>query len=216
VGPSEYREAAKCLAEAFSDDHIIRYPIDTPDRAHWTEEQKWELHVEMMEYITYAHCVKGLVTTIGPNYDCVALWMPPGKNMDDLWTIFRSGMWRLNYRLSAQGKQRFFNEFLPLLHATKESILGPRDDESWYLVYIGTKAGSRGRGYARKLVEHVTKRADEEGRACYLESSNDVNPIIYGKLGFQIVKKIKLKDDPVEMDIMVREPKLKGRGEKAI
>lgn len=70
----EYKAAAASLAEAFEHDHTQEYIINTPDRAHWTKEQKWALHVEMMEYITYAHCLKGLVTTVGENYGCVALW----------------------------------------------------------------------------------------------------------------------------------------------
>lgn len=70
----EYKEAAMCLAEAFKDDHTTDYFINTPDRADWTEEQKWDLHVSMMEYITYAHCLKGLATTVGPDYGAVALW----------------------------------------------------------------------------------------------------------------------------------------------
>jgi hypothetical protein len=74
VSVHEYKEAALSLAEAFADDHVARYFIDTPDRADWTEEQKWELHVQILEYITYAHCLKGLVTTVGPNYGAVALW----------------------------------------------------------------------------------------------------------------------------------------------
>jgi hypothetical protein len=45
--------------------------------------------------------------------------MPPGQNMDDLLTIFKSGMWRLFYKLSNEGRKRFFNEFFPLLHDTK-------------------------------------------------------------------------------------------------
>lgn len=207
VQPREYRQAAACLAEAFVDDHIVRYPIDTPDRAHWTNAQKWELHVSTMEYVTYAHILKGLVTTIGPNYDCVALWLPPGENIDDLWTILRSGLWRTMYKYSAQGRRRFFSEFLPLLHHTKATVLGPRDTEAWYLVYVGTKAGSRGKGYCRKMVEHVTRMADQEGRACYLESSNDINTIIYAKLGFHLKQKIHLKEGVGgTMDIMVREP----------
>lgn len=155
VAPHEYKEAAECLAEAFKDDHVVRYAIDTPDRAHWTEEEKYQLHKEAMEYVTYAHCLKGLVTTVGPDYDCVALWMPPGKNIDDLLTIFRSGMWRLNWKLSKEGRERFFKEFLPLLANTKAEVLGERDDHAWYLNYIGTKAGSRGKGYARQLIEHI-------------------------------------------------------------
>lgn len=135
--------------------------------------------------------------------------MPPGKNMDDTLTILRSGMWRLAYKLSSEGKTRFFKEFLPLLHEAKHSVLGARDPHSWYLVYIGTKASGRRKGYARKLIEHVTSKCDEEGRACYLESSNDINPIIYRKLGFEIQKKIYLERDeegPIRLDVMVREP----------
>lgn len=155
VAPHEYMKAAECLAEAFKDDHVVRYAIDTPDRAHWTEEEKYALHKEALEYVTYAHCLKGLVTTVGPNFDCVALWMPPGKNIDDLFTILRSGMWRLSWKFSKEGRERFFKEFIPLLSETKAEVLGKRDNHSWYLNYIGTKAASRGKGYARKLIEHI-------------------------------------------------------------
>jgi len=70
----EYKAAALCLAEAFVADDVARYFIDTPDRAHWSEADKWQLHLNIMEYVVFAHCLKGLATTIGPNYDCVALW----------------------------------------------------------------------------------------------------------------------------------------------
>jgi len=84
--------------------------------------------------------------------------MPPGKNMDDLWTILRSGMWRLWYKLSREGKKRFYDEFLPLLHHTKHDVMGERDDDSYYLVYIGSKPSARGKGYAKKLIEHMLDR----------------------------------------------------------
>ncbi|KAF2651469.1 hypothetical protein K491DRAFT_707018 [Lophiostoma macrostomum CBS 122681] len=207
VTAAEYKEAAACLAEAFAEDDVARYFIDVPDREHWTPEEKWALHVDILEYVTYAHILKGLVTTIG-DFEAVALWMPPGQNMDDTWTVLRSGMWRLQYKLSAEGKRRFFNEFLPLLHDTKHAALGERDDNSWYLVYIGTRPSGRGKGHCRKLMEHVTKQADKEGLACYLESSNEANPPIYRKFGFQDVRTIHLQraDRNVILDIMIREP----------
>lgn len=129
--------------------------------------------------------------------------------MDDLLTIFRSGLWRLNYQLSGEGKKRFFGEFFPLLHDTKAQVMRERDEDSYYLVYIGTRPSGRGKGYARKVVEYVTKTADAEGRASYLESSNPINRQIYGKLGFELKKNIYLQraDEQVELDIMVREPK---------
>lgn len=207
VTASEYKQAAACLAEAFAEDDVARYFVDVPDRAHWTEQEKWDLHVEILQYVTYAHILKGLVTTVG-NFEAVALWMPPGSNMDDLLTMFRSGMWRLQYRLSPEGKKRFFTEFLPLLHDTKHTTLGDRDDESWYLVYIGTRPSGRGKGHARKLIEHVTKQADREGRPVYLESSNAANPPIYRKFGFETKRTVHLQraETNVELDIMVREP----------
>ena len=75
--------------------------------------------------------------------------------MDDWWTILRSGMWRLLYKLSAEGRTRFYTEFFPLLHDTKHEIMGERDGDSYYLVYLGTKPSARNNGYARKLVEHM-------------------------------------------------------------
>lgn len=55
-----------------------------------------------------------------------------------------------------------------------------------------------------------------EGRACYLESSNDVNPKIYGKLGFETVKHIYLQreEEEIRMDLMIREPVMKVVGKK--
>jgi hypothetical protein len=73
VTAAEYKKAAECLAEAFGQDDVARYFIDVPDREHWDEEEKWALHVEILEYVTYAHILKGLVTTVG-DFEAVALW----------------------------------------------------------------------------------------------------------------------------------------------
>ena len=74
LGVDEYKQAAQCLAEAFAEDDVAQYFIETGDRDHWSAEDKWDLHASIMDYIVYAHCLKGLVLTAGPNYDCVALW----------------------------------------------------------------------------------------------------------------------------------------------
>ena len=73
VTAAEYKQAAACLADAFAEDDVARYFIDVPDRAHWSEQEKWDLHVDILEYVTYAHILKGLVTTVG-DFEAVALW----------------------------------------------------------------------------------------------------------------------------------------------
>jgi len=87
-----------------------------------------------MEYLTYAHILYGEVYQVG-DFGAVALWyvffenfslgsdgrnrMGPGQNMEDPLAIFRSGMWRLYYKFSSEGRKRFFDEFFPLLNSTK-------------------------------------------------------------------------------------------------
>ncbi|KAL8947547.1 MAG: hypothetical protein Q9222_006182 [Ikaeria aurantiellina] len=208
VSKKQAKAAADCLAHAFAEDDVAMYFVKVEDTERWSDRQRWDLHVKIMRSIVLAHCIKGLTLTVGPDYDCVALWMPPGKNMDDRLTMFRSGMWLLNYKLSNEGKSRFNAEFLPLLHRTKEEVLGALDNNSWYLVYLGTKPAARGKGYARMVIEYVTKQADAEGRVCYLESSSSKNPPFYRKMGFETIKTIQLTRGPapVELDIMVRYP----------
>lgn len=59
-----------------------------------------------------------------------------------------------------------------------------------------------------RLTVGATGKADAEARACYLESSNPINLVIYERLGFGIKKKIHLLRGRMlqELDIMVREP----------
>ena len=71
---SEYKQASATLCEAFMEDDVIRYPIDTPDMEISSRERKHGLYVETMDYVTAAHIQSGLVTTMGPNYASVAIW----------------------------------------------------------------------------------------------------------------------------------------------
>lgn len=69
--------------------------------------------------------------------------------------MIRSGMIKLYLQLPAEGRKRYFKEMLPLLHHTKAEVMRERDENSYYLVYIGTKTSARGRGYATKLIRNM-------------------------------------------------------------
>ncbi|KUI55135.1 hypothetical protein VP1G_02470 [Cytospora mali] len=184
VGMSEYQQVALSLAHAFAADDLAFYLLNSDDMSDLSPEEKWKLHVDIFQYIVAAHCLNGEVHVIGPDHEGVALWMPPGKNIDDWWTVLRSGMWRLYFQLSSEGRKRYYDEMLPLLHHTKAEILGDRDDNAYYL-------------------------ADAENRPVYLESSSLANNAYYAKWGFVVKKEIFLKRGPVpvQLTIMVREPR---------
>ncbi|RYP56215.1 hypothetical protein DL771_012002 [Monosporascus sp. 5C6A] len=218
VGIAEHKEAALSLAQAFARDDLALYLVDGEVGS--SDEDKWRLHVDIFRYLVAAHCYGGVVTTIGPDYEGVALWVLPGQNTEDWTTTLRSGMWRLPWQLSAEGRRRYYDELMPLLHDTKREVLGPgRDEDCYYLVYLGTRPSGRGRGYARKLIEHMAARADAEGRPMYLESSSTMNNLYYKKFGFEAKKDIHLGRTTtatmlpaVTLTIMVREPRQGGGG----
>lgn len=202
----EYIKARDTLVRAFTEDKVARYLTDCDNN---TPEQRQKLDIEIFEYIVYAHLLKGIVLTIG-DWEGLACWMPPNQNMDDLWTILRSGMWRLKFSLGKESRERYFNEFLPKLHDAKADVLKERDDKSWYLIYLGTVPEARGKGYSRKLVQYVTDIADKNQEACYLESSSAANLPIYHKFGFELKREVYLtrSEEPVQLQCMVREPKV--------
>lgn len=51
---------------------------------------------------------------------------------------------------------------LPLLTKTKTDVMREKDDDSYYLVYIGTKPNARSRGYATKLLQHMIRKVRQQ------------------------------------------------------
>ncbi|OIW32074.1 acetyltransferase [Coniochaeta ligniaria NRRL 30616] len=207
LGLSECKAAGLSLAHAFADDDLAQYLVNSDDMTDVSAEDKWKIHVDIFTYMVAATCYNGIATTIGPDYDGVALWLPPRKNLDGWWTSFRSGLWRLKFQLSPEGNKRY-DDLVNVLHDTKISVLGDRDDEAWYLLYLGTKPGARGKGYAKKLLEFMVQRADVENQPVYLESTTEANNRYYRKFGFDVKRDISLTRGlaPVRLSIMVRDP----------
>lgn len=72
--------------------------------------------------------------------------------------MLRSGMLKLYFQLPQEGRRRYYKEMLPLLTRTKQEVMGDRDNDCYYLVYIGTKPHARGKGYAGKLLRHMMRK----------------------------------------------------------
>ncbi|KAI0180915.1 acyl-CoA N-acyltransferase [Hypoxylon sp. FL1284] len=79
----------------------------------------------------------------------------------------------------------------------------------YFLNIMVVRPAAQHRGVGRLMMEEVTRRADAEGRRCYLESSRDVpNMRIYGRFGFRFAKELECDDDgtAIRLFAMVREP----------
>ncbi|KAK5998567.1 putative N-acetyltransferase [Cladobotryum mycophilum] len=206
IGMAESSQVGLSLAHAFAADALSLYLLGDDDPNKYSDESRWKLHVRLMTYLAASHCYSGAVTTIGPDYDAVALWCLPGQHLDGWWTLFRSGMWRLYYQLSPEGRRRVFDDVFPLLHDTMEEVMDDR--EFYYLAYIGTKPNARGKGYAKKLIEDMNEKADASNHPIYLEATTPGNVKYYERFGFVFKREINLKRGPIPIPlyVMVREP----------
>lgn len=74
VGKAECKPAGLALAHAFAADELSQFLVNTDDMATVSAEERWRLHVNIMTHLTAVHVYSGLVTTIGSDYDAVALW----------------------------------------------------------------------------------------------------------------------------------------------
>ncbi|KAJ5507948.1 N-acetyltransferase [Penicillium freii] len=85
------------------------------------------------------------------------------------------------------------------------------DPRGYYFCNIvAVSPEAQGKGIGKLLFEAVTKRADDEGVKCYLESSKSVpNVAIYERMGFHMSKEMECRDgvDACMLYCMVRDPR---------
>ena len=80
------------------------------------------------------------------------------------------------------------------------------DGPTWHLAFLATDPELRGRGLARRLLEHVLDRCDEDGLAAWLETTDPVNPPLYARFGFHTVSHIDRVGWIPGLWVMRREP----------
>lgn len=182
IKKEESEAAGLSLALSFADDHLSHYLMEGRDMECFSNEARWKLHVALMTTVVVSHARRGIVTTIGADHDALAIWYaqnrlgkfyanethraPPGSNTEGWWTAVRSGIIKLYCQLSPEGRKRYFKEMLPLLTKTKAAVMQERDDDCYYLVYIGTKPNARAKGYATKLLRNMIRKVRNNVYSC--------------------------------------------------
>jgi hypothetical protein len=74
IGLGDCAAAGRSLAHCFATDPLSQYLVDGDDKARRSAEYRWKLHVAIMTTVVASHHHKGIVTTIGPDFDALAIW----------------------------------------------------------------------------------------------------------------------------------------------
>ena len=81
----------------------------------------------------------------GIKYQCASVLMPPGKKVDNIWTIVPAGFFPVLWNLGWSGCQKMLLEFEPKGERSKRKVL--RKGEGYYYVFfIATRSDCRGKG----------------------------------------------------------------------
>ncbi|ODV60533.1 GNAT family N-acetyltransferase ASCRUDRAFT_91831 [Ascoidea rubescens DSM 1968] len=198
-----YKSAAKCLLNAFVDDTLDKYLFNHIK----DHRQRHKAELALYEAYLYSHILRGgLCLGTRKNstssssssssdasdsevsdFSCVSIWAPPDLIIEDGYlTLIRSGYLRVAWLSGFEGFKKIFTQLFNVLSNTKDRVLGDDNKYTWSLIYIGTDVDSRGKGYAKHLINYMFKHyIDNNNYLTYLESSATSNIPIYKKFGFE-------------------------------
>ncbi|KAK1144285.1 hypothetical protein N8T08_005698 [Aspergillus melleus] len=225
-------EAVECVQTAFADDPYFQWLFDDAsydihrNAASLAAHFQYGLNCNMPMYIakaapsdkhptnnlSHSHSYKAVVG--------VSWWYAPQPaSAPQPWSVWAQdwllSMRQLLYNIRFGGRGGLsldrYHLWKAMQKETHEKVW--TDPRGYYFCNVlAVSESMRGMGVGKKLVQVVTDRADREGVKCYLESSKgEPNLRIYGKLGFELVKKIECVDggDVCKLYCMTRNPSMK-------
>ncbi|OQE17114.1 hypothetical protein PENFLA_c025G07793 [Penicillium flavigenum] len=219
--------AIEVIQRAFADDPYFKWVFDSSKfnkqrnydslaaRCHWgIKNALFHVAKETQDPDPKSHSASITTTPILG----VSCWLPPHpSNQPESWySWFQS--WALSFKQMLNNLRYFgrgglrTNRYWIWKQRQAEAQAAIWDDPRGYyfcnIVAVSPKA--QGMGVGRLLFEAVTKRADDEGVKCYLESSKSVpNVAIYERMGFHMSKEMECRDgaDACMLYCMVRDPR---------
>jgi GNAT superfamily N-acetyltransferase len=187
---------ASLYASAFRSDPVITYLLSTLSRP--------QRHAYLKEYFTRLATAAALNSAIfseASDYASIAIVLPPGKSVDNPWTLIPAGLFSVLWRLGIKGCWRMLGEYEPATGAVRRKALGVNFQTNfYYLFFVATREDGRGRGLSTALIKRLQERAQEEDLPVWLEATTEYSSRVYAKLGFERVETVVLGKGHADAD----------------
>ncbi|MEJ2739447.1 MAG: GNAT family N-acetyltransferase [Dehalococcoidia bacterium] len=143
----------------------------------------------------------GIVNTVTPDFEGVAVWLPPGSFPMTFGKLLRSVPFStmVGFVRAGGGRMRDIGDFLDGIHKKAAPF------RHWYLEAIGVAPEHQGKGYTSRLIRGTLGRVDEEKLPCYLDTMDPKNVRIYERFGFKVVDESQIPDTPLTTWAMLRD-----------
>lgn len=190
---SDRGRAARLLARGFEDDPGSAAFIADPD--HRRRLNEISSRRALRDALPYAS-VHGI--DVDGVLGGVAIWHPPGVAAHSLGAMleYADGLVRELPMLGTvitnvgPGLVRDRRAIMHLARERRDAVREASAGPTWHLAFLATAPVHRGRGLARRLLDHVLSRCDVDGLAAWLETTSPVNPAIYERFGFEVTAQI--------------------------
>jgi GNAT superfamily N-acetyltransferase len=189
-------EASQVLARAFFDDPMMTYLM--PDDDH----RKNILPSFMLAGSRICLPYGELYTTPGSVMGS-ANWLPPGKTELSEEALGAAGAFEVLAQMGDEGAAKFSALMARLGEIHAKAV----EPDHWYLLILGVDPPHQGQGVGGSLIEPILRRADAEGRSCYLETMKPRNVTFYQKHGFNVAVEDDTADGGLHFWTMRRDPR---------
>ncbi len=193
LSPNDLRAATELVGRAFTADPFAIHAI--PD-----ERRRPRILASLFRTMLAGAMRYGRVHVDGPSLVGLAAWLPPGNELLTTGQLLRCGALRLPFAIPMSVLRSYhrYEHFAAILH--QKLVPEPH----WYLVPLAVEPEHQGRGHGSALLAAGLAMADEEGRACFLETQNPRNVPLYERHCFQVVEHTQVPSTDVGHWAMLR------------
>ncbi|KAK5163633.1 uncharacterized protein LTR77_010582 [Saxophila tyrrhenica] len=190
-GKDYHPQAAALTAEAFKNDPTIRYILGT-----MTDKTRKAYLPAYFNTLFRAAMLNGAVFQEANDWSSCAVWMLPGRKVDNPWTMVPAGLLGMVWKMGFTPAKRMLWEYAQQSDKCKHEGLRDRDGrvikEYHYLFFIATPTEHRGKGLASEIIAQYQERNVQDGRCIYLEATTPKSRDMYARQGFKTVGMLRL------------------------
>ncbi len=195
---SQINQASEILAKAFYDDPIFSFiPESDRERENFL---KWNFKNGLRYNLAYNH----IYTTVG-SLKGIAAWTPPGHSHLNFFQLLPAVL-TLPFKVDWRRIGRLMSLFSTMNNHHKDDMPEPH----WYLDMLGVAPTYQGEGIGSLLLQPVLKQADADRLPCYLITTTERGVHFYQKNGFEVLRKVEIPKQNLNLWTMKREPILVG------
>ncbi|GAB1317468.1 hypothetical protein MFIFM68171_07678 [Madurella fahalii] len=196
---------AKVLTEAFTGDPVFTWLLHDYSLA----EQEPMLYKLLRAFLTAGTLNNAMFIEVDDFGSCCIL-MPPGKRVDNPWTMIPAGLIPALFTIGFRGFKRAIFQYSNVTHDMHSKVFTKDEQKKhWYLFIMGTALNRRRQGLASELLVYTQNQARSDGRPIWLEATTAVSRDMYLKHGFTTVSEVVLGKGKVGPDGL---PKKGGEG----